>query len=1129
MITLKEPVKLNSCRPFVSVSEGFPQRIIGNYDLMRGQFSPEDLLFHLTAPPNLPEETASMTSLVMQNQLIDNSNLNVGIISNVVNRILMSSDHNFTYQDQVYISTILQQMGVVDVQQFITEVRHLHQEQEHIHELLQLYRQSAPALRATQKKGSTDDTKAKSAADGSGEDAPLRESRYFLQNDIYNRLQTQSIYATMNAYSQNAVTNNQQLRHQSIQLAEFTRLGNLLTLHQLRQETLINQPVQLRQRVNRYEVGDILPPPANEGEVLSQAAQAALFSTVTHVMVQQFSKTYSGGENWQNLTHVLRQSVESSLNRFEEYHSQETIKNQSNQYYDQLLDGLYQEERSLLTQFHHTSTTLEQHTQQLVPSPSEPPTQLTLRHPASQEVDETEGEGETREQQSQFTQQLNQITQQILTGQTKTSSKSPDTSLRSIINRETTRLVERQNKQTALVERQQKTFTALQELTTVERDLLLMEEAQIPISQADLPPQMLLPPASPVTLLQETGAPITHTTLQMTETTVNQGVYPQNQETQLHLTQVTPVTLQHLETAQAGAEEETGFPAPTFAPSPPDVPDQVPTVPGQEVSTIQLSQRIDQLHQQISVEQKNQSFANLIHLDDSDTEEPSDRPVSQPTPGQAEPLPTTEAPASAPLPSATQLISETVNQLSQSVDLHLHTTPPATLSHPSPATAQEEPAVSQPGIPPVSEDKKPVSPPASAPAPGTTVTSLTEAVSQLVEQVHLTQQSPSPLPLAHPAPAPGQEAPVATEGRQPTSPSSTPPSSTPSKPASQPPVTPATASQAVERILQKERERIVQVMQNATYHSTSETVIPGATPSSDPSQPPVEQVFLQNAPSPEEQERQLIQQMTKIDQHNREMHQRVTEIKSQPPAPAKAKPTLDRARTMADALRSIDDPTTVLKELAAQPAPMVKRQFSPEVEALLSQADPVTREILTKTMLYEKNPGKMAQDTSFSPGNLAGLNSESMRLERQALELIQRTETEHQVVEEVQTRNEQVLQHLWETPSVRATSAPITPPSALHFVHKQDVEYLSEELLEHLEQRQNQVHRSEETTSVDTSKTTQQTQVQQLLQETAVQSTEDITALINRTLSKQMSTITDKVYHQMEKRLQTERSRRGRF
>ena len=56
-----------------------------------------------------------------------------------------------------------------------------------------------------------------------------------------------------------------------------------------------------------------------------------------------------------------------------------------------------------------------------------------------------------------------------------------------------------------------------------------------------------------------------------------------------------------------------------------------------------------------------------------------------------------------------------------------------------------------------------------------------------------------------------------------------------------------------------------------------------------------------------------------------------------------------------------------------------------------------------------------------------------------------------------------------------------------------------------------------------------ETQVNDLTRQTITQTGEDITQLINRTLARQMHTISEKVYQQMEKRLQTERYRRGRF
>ena len=88
---------------------------------------------------------------------------------------------------------------------------------------------------------------------------------------------------------------------------------------------------------------------------------------------------------------------------------------------------------------------------------------------------------------------------------------------------------------------------------------------------------------------------------------------------------------------------------------------------------------------------------------------------------------------------------------------------------------------------------------------------------------------------------------------------------------------------------------------------------------------------------------------------------------------------------------------------------------------------------------------------------------------------------------------------------------------------------LPEELLEQLQQRSQTVTKTETSVSATEKRSVQESEVRSLNQKVAVQNAEDIQALVNRTLSKQMNRITDQVYQQMEKRLQKERFRRGRF
>ena len=68
---------------------------------------------------------------------------------------------------------------------------------------------------------------------------------------------------------------------------------------------------------------------------------------------------------------------------------------------------------------------------------------------------------------------------------------------------------------------------------------------------------------------------------------------------------------------------------------------------------------------------------------------------------------------------------------------------------------------------------------------------------------------------------------------------------------------------------------------------------------------------------------------------------------------------------------------------------------------------------------------------------------------------------------------------------------------------------------------------TENTTESVVRQNVRESEIHSINNKVVAQSAEDIQALVNRTLSKQMNTITERVYQQMEKRLQTERFRRG--
>ena len=378
MLTLSQPIQLNSTRPFLSLSEGFQERITGNYELLRAHFTPKDLLFLLTAPPELPEDLGGMTTIAVDNTAVDARRITLEVVNHVLNRILISDQPSFTYQDQVYITSVLTKLGITDVQQFMSQVRQVRQENQSVLSLLRLYRQEGARLRQVQIPGEGPADRQAAEPSAAPQAPQAREQRYYLHDAIYRRLETGTIYQTFNAYQSSVSALSPHNLTNALQLSEQLRVSQLLSLNQLRRQSISGAPLTLLQRVNHYELGDLLPPPKDEEQVLSQAAEAALLSTVDHVITQAMGQAKSDGSLWLTLEQSLSQSVDNALSRFESYHSAESTAYHSSTSYQPLLQQLYREEASVLERFHTQSLPAQgQAAPPAAPAPGQPgPTRL---------------------------------------------------------------------------------------------------------------------------------------------------------------------------------------------------------------------------------------------------------------------------------------------------------------------------------------------------------------------------------------------------------------------------------------------------------------------------------------------------------------------------------------------------------------------------------------------------------------------------------------------------------------------------------------------------------------------------------------------------------------------------------
>ena len=298
--------------------------------------------------------------------------------------------------------------------------------------------------------------------------------------------------------------------------------------------------------------------------------------------------------------------------------------------------------------------------------------------------------------------------------------------------------------------------------------------------------------------------------------------------------------------------------------------------------------------------------------------------------------------------------------------------------------------------------------------------------------------------------------------------------------------------------------------------------------------PPVQPVPLTPREAEEQAPEVLLEEMTRIDQHNRTVLQAVQAESQRKETRIPAGP--DIQRTMRDALRALNEPESVLREVYAQreePAAMTHPELTPREEVLLQQAKPEDRAVYEAVLAYQKDPEGALAKGLLKPTNLGAFHAELQKAAREEapLELEHPGEEAQRQRELLREQSEAVLERFHNLP-VKPRSVVeenVTPPPAVKIVHKQAASDVTEELLEQLEEQRTRSTVHTDTHEEVTRRQSHQVDVNQMERKVVAQTTEDITELVNRTLARQMRTISDQVYRQMEKRLQAERSRRGRL
>lgn len=312
MLTIREPIKLKTGRPIQGIHHDMAERMQANYGLMNLSVRKEELLHITSQPPEIyfadSENFQILTNINNQNQ----QEVRLEVINNLMNRIMVAQTENFTYQDTVYISSILRKLGIRDEKTFMKQVFALQNEHKETRQLLQKYETNQELLQQLLK--SEDAQKKDSAA--KQQEITEQRFRYYIHDEIYHRLKTDKIYQDMRQFTKTYVHESSQITPGEMQVAEQTKLSQNFRLQNIKNEITGKDTQLYYLNHNRYEyLQEITESMTLDLE--EQITAAILLNLAEQSYILRQNQIEENSHYWYSIAKSLFQTAENTWKRYE--------------------------------------------------------------------------------------------------------------------------------------------------------------------------------------------------------------------------------------------------------------------------------------------------------------------------------------------------------------------------------------------------------------------------------------------------------------------------------------------------------------------------------------------------------------------------------------------------------------------------------------------------------------------------------------------------------------------------------------------------------------------------------------------------------------------------------------------
>lgn len=345
MLKIQKPITITANPSILKHGDSFAQRIAGNYQIMSAGINADEMLHFISTPPEIYfAENEGLNSFVDIRSTYNNKQTNVEIVNNILNRILVSDTYKLTYQDQIFINNVLQKLGVTDLKTFYSQIKNMRQETNNIEELIDIYVSNSDILHEIKENYQNNQKIQNNYIEPKDKENVTMQ----LYEKIFKRLQTSDIYNEVSNFVSNTHISKNYIRLEEMQVSEQYITAKNMQLNQIKNSIMADKQEFTYNRINTYELGDINEQNINRNYIVNEFVQAVLLNAISQMYHMRFSELSKNDNNWLNLSSVIHNVTERTMQRFENYHNNISVTRDEADSYVNNINNYFQKEIEIL-------------------------------------------------------------------------------------------------------------------------------------------------------------------------------------------------------------------------------------------------------------------------------------------------------------------------------------------------------------------------------------------------------------------------------------------------------------------------------------------------------------------------------------------------------------------------------------------------------------------------------------------------------------------------------------------------------------------------------------------------------------------------------------------------------------